>query len=92
MKSRIPALLVAVLLTVASVEARGQPTSEGATQRKIAFAKARVYPALVNISVVTRLYRGGQPSRTAGSGSGVIVSASVIDNTTNDGTSVVMKR
>jgi serine protease Do len=37
-------------------------------------AREKVYPALVNISVVARQYAGGRAHRGAGAGSGVIVS------------------
>lgn len=37
-------------------------------------ARAKVYPALVNITVVMRFYDGGRAQRTPGGGSGVIVS------------------
>src|SRR5579875_2098290 len=42
--------------------------------REIAFAKARVYPALVNILVVYRYYDSGRAQRDLAGGSGVIIS------------------
>lgn len=43
-------------------------------REQIQFAKSQVYPALVNISVVTKRYSGGRSKRRMGGGSGVIVS------------------
>ncbi|HLH81061.1 MAG TPA: PDZ domain-containing protein [Chthonomonas sp.] len=42
--------------------------------REIAFARARVYPALVNILVVYRYYDSGRAQRDLAGGSGVIIS------------------
>lgn len=42
--------------------------------REIAFAKTRVYPALVNILVVYRYYDGGRAQRSLAGGSGVVIS------------------
>ncbi|MCA8961264.1 MAG: PDZ domain-containing protein, partial [Planctomycetes bacterium] len=43
-------------------------------QQKIEFAKSRVYPALVNISVVSRDFSGGRTRRFPAAGSGTIIS------------------
>jgi serine protease Do len=43
-------------------------------QERIDGAKRRVYPALVNISVVTRTFSGGRAVRQPSSGSGTIIS------------------
>jgi len=43
-------------------------------RRDIDFAREKVYPALVNISVVAKQYAGGRSQRGLGAGSGVIVS------------------
>ncbi|MEZ6185461.1 MAG: PDZ domain-containing protein [Planctomycetota bacterium] len=45
-----------------------------ALRRDIDFAREKVYPALVNISVVVKQYSGGRSERGLGAGSGVIVS------------------
>lgn len=52
----------------------GQSASD-ALRRDIDFARSKVYPALVNISVVAQQYSGGRTRRAPGAGSGVIVSA-----------------
>ena len=76
MRLRTQAFILTALLALLGTEARGQSAAEGSLQRAIAFAKSRVYPALVNISVVMERYQGGKPVRIPGSGSGVIVSPS----------------
>lgn len=43
-------------------------------QDKIEFAKSKVYPALVNISVVAQTFDSGRTQRVAGAGSGTIIS------------------
>lgn len=48
-----------------------QPLSQRAD---VAVARERVYPALVNISVVVQRYSGGRAVRRLGGGSGVIIS------------------
>ena len=47
---------------------------ETSLRSDIQFARSRVYPALVNISVVTRFYADGRAQRNPAGGSGVIVS------------------
>jgi len=50
---------------------------EGGIERlrgAVAYAKQKVYPCLVNISVVARQFRQGRETRGLGAGSGVIVS------------------
>jgi len=45
-----------------------------ALRQDIDAARKKVYPALVNISVVVRYYNGGRAQRSSAGGSGVIVS------------------
>src|SRR5581483_6940619 len=60
-------------LLVAGVLAQAQQQPD-APRPDIETARQKVYPALVNISVVMRYYTGGRAQRTPGGGSGVIVS------------------
>ncbi|MHC5038241.1 MAG: PDZ domain-containing protein [Planctomycetota bacterium] len=62
--------LLALLFSNAWAGERG----EDALRRDIEFARRKVYPALVNISVVIKNYAGGRARKLAGAGSGVIVS------------------
>ncbi len=59
---------------VASTQAA--PESNDELQKRVAFAREQVYPALVNISVVAKRFVQGRPQRGLGAGSGVIVSPS----------------
>jgi len=43
-------------------------------RRQIDFAKSKVYPALVNINVVSERFSGGRTVRVGGAGSGTIIS------------------
>ena len=52
------------------------PESSDELQKRVAFAREQVYPALVNISVVAKMFVQGRPQRGLGAGSGVIVSPS----------------
>lgn len=67
--------IVAVCATLSSVPVAAQGTASDALRRDIDFAKSKVYPALVNISVVAEQYFGGRAQRAPGAGSGAIVSA-----------------
>jgi serine protease Do len=60
-------------LLVAGVLAQAQQQPD-APRPDIETARQKVYPALVNISVVMRYYTGGRAQRTPGGGSGVIIS------------------
>jgi S1-C subfamily serine protease len=63
------ALLCALLVVLSSVTyGRPQP---GAS---LNYARRKVYPALVNITVVSRYFQGGRAQRAPAGGSGVIVS------------------
>lgn len=63
-------LACSCLLAPSFAEERG----EDALRRDIEFAREQVFPALVNISVVTKNYSGGRMERFPSAGSGVIVS------------------
>ncbi len=51
----------------------GQERKAGSVPVGTETARAKVYPALVNITVVARYYQGGRAQRTPGGGSGVLV-------------------
>ncbi len=79
-RSQIPAarlllagLLAAVLALPAAPSFAGDQSSDE-LRDAVAFAKTKVYPCLVNISVVARQFRQGRETRGLGAGSGVIVS------------------
>ncbi len=56
-------------------QAAGAPIqASDALRQDIDAARKKVYPALVNISVVVRYYNGGRAQRSSAGGSGVIVS------------------
>ncbi len=65
------ALVLALL--VASL-ASAQDRSRDALRSDIEFARSKVYPALVNISVVEKMYSAGRAVYAPAAGSGVIVS------------------
>lgn len=70
-------LLAAALLAPAlgGAPLHAKEESQGEEFRSaIAFAKTKVYPCLVNISVIARSFRQGRETRGLGAGSGVIVS------------------
>ncbi|MBI4575172.1 MAG: PDZ domain-containing protein [Planctomycetes bacterium] len=60
-------------LALAATGARAQQSVADALRQDIEFARRKVYPALVNISVVVQYYNGGRAQRSPGAGSGVIV-------------------
>ena len=62
--------LLALSLSPAAVSAAEGPPDP----QQVEFARQQVYPALVNISVVSRGYSGGRVQRFPSAGSGVIVS------------------
>ena len=68
----IGALGLALLLAAPAV---AQNTASDALRRDVDFARSKVYPALVNIAVVGRIYSGGRARRFPAAGSGVIISA-----------------
>ncbi len=59
-------------MTVAAASALAQSPPD-ALRQDIARAREKVYPALVNITVVTRYFSEGRSQRSPGAGSGVIV-------------------
>ena len=70
-------LLVIGLLVPALVPSRAQAkdaTTSEEFRSAVAFAKQKVYPCLVNISVIARSFRQGRETRGMGAGSGVLVS------------------
>jgi serine protease Do len=63
------ALALVFLLPAARVLAADTPSPQ-----EVDFAREQVYPALVNIAVVSKAYSGGRLERYSSAGSGVIVS------------------
>ena len=72
MTHRIMTTLSSILLLAVTINAQG--SSRDALREDLEFARRKVYPALVNISVVARGYTGGRTARFPAAGSGVIVS------------------
>ncbi|MHC4598968.1 MAG: PDZ domain-containing protein [Planctomycetota bacterium] len=70
---RAPFLLLPLLVFLASTVGASE-RGEDALRRDIEFARRKVYPALVNISVVVKGFGGGRVQRFPAAGSGVIVS------------------
>ncbi len=62
-------------LLLLAAPAAAQSTAADALRRDVDFARSKVYPALVNIAVVGRIYSGGRARRFPAAGSGVIISA-----------------
>lgn len=60
-------------LTFSTVTAQAQKSASDALRRDMDVARRKVYPALVNITVVTRYFQGGRSLRGPAGGSGVIV-------------------
>ncbi|MCK6459946.1 MAG: PDZ domain-containing protein [Planctomycetes bacterium] len=65
--------LSAAIFLLCSLALAGEPQEE-ALQKAIALARDQVYPCLVNIGVVSRVFRQGRAVRFPSAGSGVIVS------------------
>jgi serine protease Do len=76
MRSILPALLLLPLVTLAPAldPAPARAAEDAALQKAIEVARDRVYPALVNISCLTRQFSQGRAQRFPSAGSGVIVS------------------
>ncbi|MHC4814876.1 MAG: S1C family serine protease [Planctomycetota bacterium] len=70
-----PRLLLFPILALTTVPATAQLDAPKDLRAAIAFAKKKVYPALVNIKVVSRRFSGGRTVRSVGSGSGTIISS-----------------
>ncbi len=68
----VPSLLAALLAFSPSTASAEKSSDE--LRNAVSYAKAKVYPCLVNISVVARQFRQGRETRGLGAGSGVIVS------------------
>lgn len=66
-------LCASVVLALAPAAAQQRPMSD-ALRRDLDRAREKVYPALVNITVVYRYFDGGRAQRSAAGGSGVIIS------------------
>ena len=72
---RVARPVLAVVALLLALPARGRGAEEDDQLRQaVALARDRVYPALVNISVVTERLAGGRATRDLGAGSGVVVS------------------
>lgn len=69
MKPSRPLILAALLAAGSLVCAQADPL-----RRDIEVAKGRIYPCLVNISVVAKSFSGGRTVRGVGAGSGTIIS------------------
>jgi len=67
-------LLVALLASPLALTARAEESSPVKADDRVAFARDQVYPALVNIRVVSKSFSGGRVERFPSAGSGVIVS------------------
>src|SRR5580658_5821329 len=69
--------LLACCLLVIGVRSQSQPApiAPDTMRQDIEKARTAVYPALVNIAVITRFYNGGRAQRAPAGGSGVIVNA-----------------
>ena len=77
--ARSTRLLAAALLGLLAFGLPGLAQAEDAgsgekLRQAVAYAKKKVYPCLVNISVVAKQFRQGRETRGLGAGSGVIVS------------------
>jgi serine protease Do len=70
-----PRLLLFPILALTTVPATAQLDEPKDIRAAIAFAKKKVYPALVNIKVVSRRFSGGRTVRSVGSGSGTIINS-----------------
>ncbi|MBN2489397.1 MAG: PDZ domain-containing protein [Planctomycetes bacterium] len=71
---RITVLLAALALASASGAVSSQSGERQALREALDFAKAKIYPALVNISVVSARFSSGRTTRVGGAGSGTIIS------------------
>ncbi|MHC4107032.1 MAG: S1C family serine protease, partial [Planctomycetota bacterium] len=69
------AVLAFAIAPVLVPGAAAQDLARDALRRDIDFARSKVYPALVNISVVVQIYSGGRAQRFPAAGSGVVISA-----------------
>ena len=71
---KAPLGLALLILLTTALPAAAKERGEDELRRDMEFAREQVYPALVNIGVVARLYSSGRSQRFPAAGSGVIVS------------------
>ena len=77
MRSRSSVLvpcLLALSLALVPTAVRAEDSGGESLRDAVSFAKQKVYPCLVNISVVAKQFTQGRESRGMGAGSGVLVS------------------
>ncbi len=67
-------MIVCAICLLIPAAAFADQTTQDSLRQDIESARKKVYPALVNISVVTRYYNGGRAQKAPAGGSGVIVS------------------
>jgi serine protease Do len=67
------AAFISLSLALGAGEALAQRNASDALRRDMEVARRKVYPALVNITVVTKYFAGGRAQRAPSGGSGVIV-------------------
>lgn len=72
-RSVVSSILALVFLLCGAIDSPAQPASDSLRQ-DIETAKQKVYPAIVNIAVIVKMYSGGRAMRAPAGGSGVIVS------------------
>src|SRR5947209_3355589 len=73
-RTRPLALLALCALALVALAGRGRAEDAVKGHETVEFAREQVYPALVNIGVVSKGFSGGRTERFAAAGSGVIVS------------------
>jgi serine protease Do len=66
--------VAASLITLATVIPSAQVAAQSELRVEIAAAKQKIYPALVNIGVVSKDFGGGRTIRQMGNGSGTLIS------------------
>jgi serine protease Do len=66
--------IIAALVLAALAGSLGAQAGRDSLRDDLDFARSKIYPALVNISVVAKIYAGGRVNRAPAAGSGVIVS------------------
>jgi serine protease Do len=62
-----------LFVSLCATPGQAQRNASDALRRDMEIARRKVYPALVNITVVTKYYAGGRAQRAPSGGSGVIV-------------------
>lgn len=66
--------IAAIALLALTAAGRAQVDGKDRFRQQIDFAKSKIYPALVNINVISERYSGGRTIRIGGAGSGTIIS------------------